>query len=139
MTVKVLEGPIIRAGQALSEPLDCTLGQLVRIHMPSLWSPPAAPISFQISPDGERWYDLFNMMGMEVTVQSIVPGTAALIQLNQVRQVWVKFRSGWRANPQPQTEERVFSVAVEFADASAMSEPLQGTWTSMPTRKGEEI
>jgi hypothetical protein len=117
MTIRVLNGPVILAGQSLSDPLDCTKGQLARIHMPSAWSMRgdfAVSLTFQISVDGIKWDDLFDEAGREVSVQSIVPNTAALIQVHRVRQVWVKFRSGLRTDPVPQEAERQFITALEF-------------------------
>jgi hypothetical protein len=117
MTLRVLNGPIILAGQSLSDPLDCTKGQVVRIHTPSGWSRKGdflVPLTFQISVDGIRWDDLFDVGGREVSVDTIIPSTAVLVQVHQVRQVWVKFRSGTRTNPMLQEADREFITALEF-------------------------
>lgn len=114
MTVNVLSGPIIRAGESLSEPLDCTAGQVVRIHVPAGWTS-NAPLTFQISVDGVLWNDLFDADGFEVTVKAVVPNTAVIVQKHSVRQVWVRFRSGSRSQPQQQTADCEFSVAIEQA------------------------
>jgi hypothetical protein len=50
MPLQVLNGPFIRAGQSLSEGLDCSAGEIVRITMPGDWTP--AALSFQFSTDG---------------------------------------------------------------------------------------
>ena len=57
----------IAAGAALSGP--CALGALtlVGISMPAVWT--AAPLTFQVSPDGgTTWQELYDGAGNEITV-----------------------------------------------------------------------
>ena len=58
--LQVLEGPKIEAGESLSDGVDCSAGQLVRITMPYTWTP--APITFQFSTDGVFYNDMFQLM-----------------------------------------------------------------------------
>jgi hypothetical protein len=120
--ITLLAGPTIKQGQSLSEPLDCTMGQLVRIHMPPSWDP--APLTFQIS-EGTTWFDLFDVHGVEVKVQTVVAGTAALVQVHQVREVLIRFRSGWRTNPIVQNADRNFVVALEVSSPQISGLPPQ--------------
>jgi hypothetical protein len=134
--IKVLTGPKILAGQSLSEPLDCTAGQMVRIHVPDSWT--GNPLTFQISVDGVLWNDLFDADGFEVTVKAVVPGTAVIVQKHAVQQVWVRFRSGSRAQPQPQNADCEFLVAIELATAGTHGACWVPVYGWMSTRTGQE-
>jgi len=91
----------IAAGAALSGP--CALGALtlVGISMPATWT--AAPLTFQVSPDGgTTWQELYDGAGNEITV------TAAagqfIILLADPSYLWrgvnmVQVRSGTAAAP----------------------------------------
>jgi hypothetical protein len=112
MTLRVLNGPIIRAGESLSEGLDCTMGQLVRLTMPPEWTD--APLTFQISSDNVFYNDMFGLDGYEITIKEVVPGSGVILTSDIGRAVaWIKFRSGTRGAPKPQPVERNFSVAVQ--------------------------
>lgn len=114
--LQVLEGPVIAADESLSEPIDCTAGQLVRITMPEGWTP--AALTFQISTDGLFFNDLFGFDGYEVAIDEVVPGSAVLIPENVGRAIaFIKFRSGTRGNPVPQEAGRLFAVALLIPDA----------------------
>jgi len=113
MSVQVLNGPIIAAGEALSDGLDCRAGAIVRLTMPAGWSP--ANLSFQISSDGGGYNDLVDFDGREI-VMPVVPGTAVVVgMLDQyLRAVaFLKIRSGSRTRPVPQPVQRDFSIAIE--------------------------
>lgn len=118
MPLQVLNGPTIPAGEALSEGIDCSAGQLVRITMPkSSWS--RAPLTFQISTDGALYNDLFGLDGYEVTLASVEPGAAVIVPHGiGIAVGWLKLRSGTRDNPVPQPEDREFAVALAV-DAAA--------------------
>ena len=72
MTLQVLEGPTIQAGESLSDRIDCSAGQLVRITMPYTWDNPATSITFQFSTDGVFYNDMFGLDGYEVTIDTVV-------------------------------------------------------------------
>ena len=55
--IMFLDGPVIQAGESLSEALDCSIGFPVRLTMPQApdgWTP--ANLTFQISTDG-NWFN----------------------------------------------------------------------------------
>jgi len=111
-TLTIVNGPIVLVGEALSEVLDCSAGQLMRITMPAAWDP-ATNLTFQISTDGQFFNDLFDHLGNEVMI-AVRPGTAVLIPLDYMRSaVFIKFRSGRRDDPVPQNEQREFAVVLE--------------------------
>jgi hypothetical protein len=113
MALQVLNGPIIAAGEALSDGLDCRAGQIVRLTMPAGWTP--ANLSFQISTDGQGYNDLVSFDGQEV-VMPVVPGSAVVVApLDQyLRAVaFLKIRSGSRTRPVVQEAQRDFAVAIE--------------------------
>jgi len=113
--LKVLEGPTIAAGESLSDVLDCTGGQMVRITMPGEWTD--AALTFQISTDGMFFNDLFQIDGYEVTVEDVVPGSAVLIPESVGRAIaFIRFRSGGRRDEVPQKAARTFAVAILTED-----------------------
>jgi hypothetical protein len=118
MTLQVLNGPFIQAGESLSDAVDCSPGELVRLTMPGAWSE-AAPLTFQISTDGVFYNDLFTLDGYEVTLPAVVPGAAVLVSHDVGRAIaFIKFRSGTRAAPMPQQDLREFAVAIDVPDAA---------------------
>jgi hypothetical protein len=117
MTLQVLNGPFIQAGESLSDAVDCSAGELVRLTMPGAWSA-AAPLTFQISTDGEFYNDLFKLDGHEVTLPVVVPGAAVIVPVDVGRAIaFIKFRSGTRGAPVVQEMLREFAVAIDVPDA----------------------
>src|SRR3954464_9174665 len=66
MSLQVLNGPTIAAGESLSDALDCTAGPLVRITIPAEFTP--ANLTFQLSSDGVGYNDLYDVHGNEITI-----------------------------------------------------------------------
>jgi hypothetical protein len=115
MALEVLNGPFIQAGESLSDALDCTGGTIVRITMPSQWTP--ANLTFAISSDGVMFNDLVDRKGDEITM-TVVPGSAVVVAQfgDYLKAVgFLKVRSGSREHPVPQKELRQFAVAIEPA------------------------
>ncbi len=111
MALVAVIGPTIRAGESLSDGLDLSSGDLLRLTMPLEWTP--APVTFQISTEGQNYNDVFNLDGYEVTLPVVVPGSAVIVPLDVGKAIaWIKFRSGSRANPVPQEADRTFAVAI---------------------------
>src|SRR5262245_3630982 len=106
MPLTVVNGPTIGAGQTLSDVVDCTGGQLVRITMPSDWTP--AMLSFQLSSDDIGYNDLYDIHGKLVAIE-VIPGSAVLVpELLGNAAAFLKFRSS-----APQAEQRTFAVAIK--------------------------
>src|SRR5436190_21995840 len=106
MPLQVLDGPVIAAGEALSNAVDCSRGHLVRITMPAGWT--RAPLTFQISSDGGGFNDLVGLDGYEIMFTNVVPGSAVVVPSSTGRAVgWLKVRSGTRDEPVPQAEGRL--------------------------------
>jgi len=113
--LKVLEGPTIAAGESLSDVLDCTGGQIVRVTMPAHWDD--APLTFQISTDGQFFNDLFGLDGYEISIDEVVLGSAVLIPEDVGRAIaFIRFRSGSRAEAVRQSRDCVFAVAIITKD-----------------------
>jgi hypothetical protein len=114
----VLNGPIIKAGESLSEAVDCGDGELVRITMPPDWT--FASLTFQFSTDGVFFNELYGFDAFAVTIKTVVPGSGVIIPSDIGRAIkFIKFRSGTEGNPIPQEEDRNFAVAVYSEGASA--------------------
>ncbi|MCP3471384.1 hypothetical protein NLM33_13690 [Bradyrhizobium sp. CCGUVB1N3] len=103
MALEILNGPIIAAGEALSDGVDCSAGSIIRLTMPPEWD--AANISFQISSDGAFYNDLVKGRPCENFLKAIA---------------FLKIRSGSRDAPVTQSEQRAFAIAIE-------PDPVSGT------------
>src|SRR5262245_45158499 len=101
----------IRAGQSLSDSIDCSTGDPVFIVGPTDWTP--ANISFQLSADGVTFGDWFTNDGKEV-VMPCRAGTAWLCvsDIGGAKGAHVKVRSGSRDGPVIQQADRVFKIVV---------------------------
>jgi hypothetical protein len=102
----------IFAGAALSGP--CSLGalSLVGISMPSVWT--AAPLTFQVSPDGgTTWQELYDGAGNEITLT--VAAGQFVIPLVEPSYLWrgvnmVQVRSGTAIAPVNQAAGAVVNL-----------------------------
>lgn len=113
VTITLLQGPVIQAGQSLSDPLDCRAGAILRMIMPSAWT--SANITFQTSTDGTNFHDLVDNWGKEVMLP-LVTGTVIVVSeaipyLDLVP--WLRIRSGSRDAPLPQQAQRAFQLVID--------------------------
>src|SRR5215467_7455822 len=108
----VLNGPVIEEGEYLSDAVDLTGYEIVRITMPAGWT--NANLTFQISTDGQGFNDLFAYDGTEYTLVVITGAAVPLRDDSAVKKAaqFVKFRSGSRQFPVIQRERREFAIAV---------------------------
>ena len=102
----------INAGESLSDVIDCSTGEPIAIHMPVDWTP--ARLSFQISPDGISFGDLFDNNAVEVAFY-ILAGTSLVLQTGWVPILYLKIRSGGRNAPVPQELTRIINVTIDSA------------------------
>ncbi|WP_445215466.1 hypothetical protein ACKWRH_23590 [Bradyrhizobium sp. Pa8] len=110
MPLVVLNGPIIAAGESLSDAVDCSGADIVRLTMPADWTD--ALLTFQISTDGLFFNNLFNHHGEEVSLP-VTPGVAIVVPLDFLRSAaFIKFRSGSYQTPKPQAAQREFAITV---------------------------
>jgi hypothetical protein len=114
MAIEILNGPVIEAGESLSDGLDCSAGTIFKLTMPSGWT--HADITFQTSSDGLGYNDILHTNGLEIS-SAVFPGTA-VIGLGLIKG-WLKIRSGSRDRPVVQTERRQFAVAIDTGTATA--------------------
>jgi len=115
--LQVLNGPTIKAGESLSDAVDCSGGELCRITMPSDWSPNAS-LTFEFSTDGVFFNELYQLDGYAVTIETVVPGAGVIIPSEIGRAIaFIKFRSGTPGNPVEQDEDRVFAVTIIVPEA----------------------
>ena len=123
MPLQILNGPIIQAGESLSDGVDCSAGAIVKITMPGNWVD--AVLTFQTSSDGIMWNDVFDTNGVEVTY-TVIAGTGVLGM--RLSTGFVKFRSGTRERPVVQPELREFAVTLDVLSAAgAGTGALSGT------------
>jgi len=112
VAIEILNGPVIEAGESLSDGIDCSAGEIVKITFPSAWD--FADITFATSSDGLGYNDLMRTNGLEVS-SAVFAGTA-VIGLGLVRG-WIKIRSGSRDRPVTQTARRQFAIAIDTGPA----------------------
>jgi hypothetical protein len=116
MPLEILDGPTIPRGESLSDAIDCSAGEIVRITVPQEFT--KANLTFQVSTDGNFFNDLFDDSGKEITITA-EPNTGIVIGGLWVRSVaFLKLRSGSRKSPIVQHEDCRFAIAVDTpADA----------------------
>jgi hypothetical protein len=93
----------IAAGQSLSTSADITNSILAMIVLPPQWTP--AALSFQVSPDGSVFHDLFAADGTEMSV--VASGGAGVLLASGMGAVpvFLKIRSGLHDAPIPQLHD----------------------------------
>jgi hypothetical protein len=130
MALSVVNGPIIAPGESLSEGVDCSGGNAVRITMPTKWN--GGNLTFAISTDGGGYNDLFDVDGKEITLK-VTPGAAVRIDRTWGN-FWnfIKFRSGTRSHPVIQEEQRDFAITLSDASAPAGGGTQQTTPQQRP-------
>jgi len=102
--------PQIAAGQSLSAVVDGTTGEMLAITIPINWTP--ANLSFQVSADGNNYYDVVDDFGKEIT-RTAVAGTALTLGMeSQWKGMHIKLRSGSRDWPVKQIDDVEFTVAI---------------------------
>jgi hypothetical protein len=123
MSLQIVNGPTIKAGESLSDGVDCTAGQIVRLTLPANWTP--ANITFQISSDGGFYNDVYNEDGEEVLVANAPAGSAVVFKPGMsnrfVAFAHVKIRSGTRDNPVKQQQQALFAIALDVPEAPTQS------------------
>jgi hypothetical protein len=116
MSLSIVDGPTIAAGESLSDGADCSGGSIVRVTIPQEYTP--ANLTFQASSDGNFYNDLYDPDGEEVTLP-VKANTTVVVSAHWTRSIgFVKFRSGTRASPVNQKVDCRFAIAVE-TDAPA--------------------
>lgn len=116
---------IIPAGASLSNAIDCSGGNAVRVTFPTDWTP--AYITFAISTDGNGFNDLYDVNGQEVTLP-VVPGAAMPISQDW-SYFWnfIKIRSGSAKGAVIQEQQRDFAVTLHQPAAAASSAASAGS------------
>jgi hypothetical protein len=111
MSLEIVDGPTIAAGESLSDGADCSAGEIVRITVPQEFT--EANLTFQVSTDGNLYNDLHDSDGDEITVTAN-PDTGIAIHGLWTRSIaYIKFRSGTREHPIVQREACKFAIAIE--------------------------
>jgi hypothetical protein len=111
MATVIVNGPTIAAGESLSSALDCSQGNAIAVFIPDTWK--SALLTFQLSPDGQFFGDLFDKSAREIAV-NVIAGTVVQIDPDsRLGSAFVKFRSGSRNGPMIQTEQQVFKIFLD--------------------------
>jgi hypothetical protein len=128
MSLQIIDGPTIAAGESLSDGVDCSAGTIVRITVPQEFT--SANITLQVSTDGNLYNDLHTANGEAVTITAR-PDTGIVVAEAWTKSInFIKFRSGTRSHPVAQKEACKFAIAVETAQATAPAATRSPTSTS---------
>jgi hypothetical protein len=114
MSLAIVDGPTIRAGEALSDGVDCSAGTIVRITVPREYTDGDMPnhMTFQVSTDGNFYNDLFDDEGTEIFIVAR-PNQGIVIDRAWARSIaFIKLRSGSRDSPVLQKEDCKFAIAI---------------------------
>jgi hypothetical protein len=113
MTLSIVDGPTILAGESLSDGADCSGGNLLRITVPQEYT--KGNMTFQVSADGNGYNDLYDVDGDEITI-SASPDTTIVVREEWTKSFnFIKLRSGTRQHPVQQEVDCKFALAVEIA------------------------
>ena len=101
----------IAAGASLSGPVSLGALTLVGISMPATWTP--AVLTFQVTPDGGTWQELYDGAGNEVTI--FAAAGQFIIPLLDPSYLWrgvnmLQVRSGTLAAPVNQVAAAVVNI-----------------------------
>jgi hypothetical protein len=127
MGIYYLPGPIIPAGEAYSNAVDCGGNRILRIVMPDDGWDGGAPLTFQLSPDNVAFNDLHRIQDTsgsfqpyEVIVPTVIPNAILVMPQTTGEHIfWIRFRSGTKGNPIPQQASRKFRVVMWVDDVVA--------------------
>ncbi len=124
MPIQIVDGPLFQPGESISEPIDISAGDIIRITCPGQWSP--ANLTFQISTDGASGYnDLYDAMGNEVTIVVRGDNSAIIIRDTWSRHLtFIKFRSGTAEHPVVQENGALFAVAIDVIENGLSGDAL---------------
>jgi hypothetical protein len=101
---------VIANAASLSRVIDLGGKRLAGIVMPSGWT--AAALTFQVSPDGQNFFNLYDAFGTEVTVQAALSRAISLSAVDWLAFRFIKIRSGTSAVPVAQGAERILTLPV---------------------------
>ena len=114
-TLSVLN-TVIPAGESLSDPIDCSGGNAVRITFPTAWT--GANLTFAISTDGNGYNNLVDANGTEVMLPVVLGAAMPIDQSWSYFWNFVRIGSGSAKNPVPQEQQRDFAVTLIQQDAT---------------------
>jgi hypothetical protein len=100
----------ISSGTSLTPAVNFGGLRLFGIVMPSVWT--AANLTFQISPDGSTWYNLYDASGNEFTVTAAASRYIYLDPTVFPAMQYVKARSGASASAVAQAQDSVLQFVL---------------------------
>lgn len=100
----------IASGQSLSAAVVVNGDALVEIQMPATWT--TANLTFQTSPDGTTFQDLYDEEGTEVTVTAAASRNIKLNGAEWANIEWLKVRSGTTGTAVNQGGARTIGLSI---------------------------
>ena len=111
MGLTVVNATIAASGTITPE-ADLGTGYLVGMYVPSGWT--AANITFQVSPDGVNFGNMFSYLGAEVTFVAVAGQYLAADPTLWKGARAIKVRSGTSGSPVTQTSQVVLQLVVSL-------------------------
>lgn len=111
MGLSVIPGSIA-SGQSLSPEVDLGAQYLVGLYVPSNWT--SANITFQVSPDGVNWGNMFSYLGAEVTFVAVAGQFLAVDPTLWKGARAIKVRSGTSGSPVNQSATVALQLVVSY-------------------------
>ena len=106
----VVKTATIANGASLSDAIDCAVARLGRITLPAAWT--AAALTFQVSPDGTNWFNLYDAAGTEYTAQAAASRAVIIPVADFLSVRYLKVRSGTSGAPVAQGAERALTLSL---------------------------
>jgi phosphoglycerol transferase MdoB-like AlkP superfamily enzyme len=101
----------ILSGASLSAAVFLGSGALARIDMPAAWT--AATLTFQLSPDGVTYRNLYDASGVEYEVQASAAYSIAMPVADFQGAQYLKVRSGTAGVPVNQGADRLLTLIAQ--------------------------
>jgi len=122
--LSLITGPIIRAGEFLSEICTVTQGRPVRIISPLTWTP--AQVTFQVSVDGIHFDDLYDVKNQEIVMECSNGNRAIVLSADvAIAVTHIKFRSGRTNAPIIQPVECIFYTVLDHTVSYTTADPAE--------------
>jgi len=106
----------IASGESLSAPVDIGEAKSLGIRIPAGWNGTATSITFQVSPDGVAWQNLYNDAGTEVAATVAASRDVSLAAIAASLAPWshLKVRSGTSGSAVVQTGNTAAKQVFDF-------------------------
>lgn len=110
----ILQPAVFDSGGTVSSAVYVGHGRVTQIDIPNPWADLGSPatLTFQGSSDGVNYFDLYDVLGNEITVVVANPGLTIVLPDGMLNALWLVVRSGPGANPIVQTDGATLQITI---------------------------